>query len=499
MSERLSQWLESPRRFALAVGAWLICLAWFRPPAVPDEGRYTDIARWMVLTGDWIIPRLNGLPFIQKPPLYFWLEAIGYAVAGNHLLVYRWVSIAAALLTAFVIWRFMRARFDAAAARWTVIVLVSSPFFFAVAQFASLDMLVSACIACATLFAVEAVEAAEQGAPRGAVRRAWLIAYAAAALGLLAKGLHGVALPGMIFVVWALVTRRPRAILSALRLDGLVLFALIAAPWFILVEQRIPGFLRYFFIHNHFERYAESGFNNPKPVWYYALPVLGGTLPWALVLIPAVRAMFARSGAALDALRLGLVWAITVFVFFSIPQSKLPGYVLPCVPGLAIVLGPWCANFKWRRTFVAVSAAICAIALVLALRAEGLDPGRLATDLRKQIAPADRVVVWRRYYFAVPLLLDRKTAVEAVDAWDKPSSELPDNWRRELTAGREFEPARAAGVLITPAQFKESLVAQPDRNVWVWAHQEDAKDPELAGFQVVASEGEYVVLRRFAR
>jgi 4-amino-4-deoxy-L-arabinose transferase-like glycosyltransferase len=494
MFQRLLQWFESPRRFAAAVGAWLICLAWIRPPAVPDEGRYTDIARWMVLTGDWLIPRLNGLPFIQKPPLYFWLEAVGFAVTGNHLLVYRWVSLAGAMLTTFMVYRFVRTRFDAAAARWAAIVLAAGPFFFAAGQFASLDMLVSTCISCAILFAVEATEA-EPGTRKA--RFAWLAAYVAAGLGVLAKGLIGAVLPGLVFVVWALLTRRPRAILSALRFDGLVLFALITVPWFVLVEQRIPGFLRYFFIHNHFERYAGSGFNNPKSAWLYVGLVLGGMLPWSLLLFNAGRAALARTDAKRDALRLGLVWAGVVFVFFSIPESKLPGYVLPCVPGLALVLGPWCARFKYRRLMLAIGAVLCAVLLPAAMRAEGLNPGRLATELRSQVKQGDRVVLWRRYAFAVPLLLDRAAAVEVVDTWDKPSTELPDSWRRELTAGREFEPARAVGVLVTPAEFTANLAAQPTREVWVWSHRGDALNPELAAFKQVAERGEYVVLRRF--
>jgi 4-amino-4-deoxy-L-arabinose transferase-like glycosyltransferase len=499
MLERLSQWFHSPRRFALALGAWFVCLAWFRPPTVPDEGRYTDIARWMLLTGDWIIPRLNGLPFIQKPPLFFWLDAIGLAVAGNHLIVYRWSSLAAAMLSTFVVYRFVRARFDVQAARWSAIVLAASPFFFAVAQFASLDMLVSTGITCTILFAIEAVETAEREPGARAVRWAWLAAYAAAAFGVLAKGLIGAVLPGLVFVLWALMTRRPRALLAALRLDGLVLFALITAPWFLLVEQRIPGFLRYFFIHNHFERYAAGGFNNPKSAWFYVGLILGGTLPWALALWHAGRAALTRTDAARDTLRLGLLWALVVFVFFAIPQSKLAGYVLPCVPGLALALGPWFAQFKHRRLVLVIALVLCVAPLPFAIQAQNLNPGRLAVDLRSQVAAQDRVVMWRRYFFSVPLLLDRQSAVEVVDTWDKPSAELPDSWRRELAAGREFEPARAEGVLLTREQFAASLNAQPQRTVWVWVFHVDAKDPELAGLEKVAERGEYLVLRRPGR
>ncbi|HYS14210.1 MAG TPA: glycosyltransferase family 39 protein, partial [Burkholderiaceae bacterium] len=169
MFERFSTLIQSPRRFALLAAAWLLAFAWIRPLTVPDEGRYTDIARWMVLTGDWLIPRINGLPFIQKPPLYFWLEAIGIELAGTSLLVARWVSLAAAFVTIYAVYRFVRARFDENAARWAAIVLLTSPYFFAVAQFASLDMLVSACITCTILLAIAAAEA-----PADRALRLWL-------------------------------------------------------------------------------------------------------------------------------------------------------------------------------------------------------------------------------------------------------------------------------------------------------------------------------------
>jgi len=493
MFERFSTLIQSPRRFALLAAAWLLAFAWIRPLTVPDEGRYTDIARWMVLTGDWLIPRINGLPFIQKPPLYFWLEAIGIELAGTSLLVARWVSLAAAFVTIYAVYRFVRARFDENAARWAAIVLLTSPYFFAVAQFASLDMLVSACITCTILLAIAAAEA-----PADRALRLWLAAYAAAALGLLAKGLIGIVIPALVFIVWSTITRQPRLILAALKLRGLLVLALIAVPWFVLVEQHVPGFLRYFFIHNHLERYAEGGFNNPRGAWFYFAVVLGGMLPWTLALFPAARAALARTGQAQRAGVLGLLWSVAVVVFFTIPSSKLAGYVLPAVPALAIVLGPWCATWKHRQVFTLIGVVLCIALVPLSQRSSGLDPGRLASDLRPQIAATDRVVFWTRYFYSVPVILERTRPVEVVDAWTAPSANLPDSWRRELTAGREFEPARAPGVLITPAEFEASLATNPAR-VWVWAYREDARAPQLAGFEVALARGEYVVLRRVAR
>jgi len=493
MFERLPILIRSPRGLAVAAAAWLICFAWARPLAVPDEGRYTDIARWMVLTGDWVIPRLNGLPFIQKPPLYFWLEAIGLSLAGTSLLVARWVSIAAGLVTAYAVYRFTGSRFGESAARWSLIVLLTSLFFFGAAQFASLDMLVCACITCSILLAVEAAEA-----PSDRAGNLWLAAYTAAALGVLAKGLMGIVIPGLVFVVWALATRQPRLILAAVQVRGILLLLLITVPWFALVEQREPGFLRYFFIHNHFERYAASGFNNPKGAWYYFALVLGGTLPWSIVLFYAARTGLAGTAQGRRAVMLGLLFSLIVVLFFTIPRSKLPGYVLSAVPPLAIVLGPWCASWRYRRPTAIIALVLCIALLPLALRARGLDPGRLASDVRTQVTAADRVVFWSRYFFSVPVILERKQPVEVVSNWSVPTEQLADSWQRELAEGRDFEPARAPGVLISPEEFQASLATNRAR-IWVWVHEHDANSPQLADFEVAGTRGEYVLLRRVAR
>ena len=152
-----------------------------------------------------------------------------------------------------------------------------------------------------------------------------------------------------------------------------------------------------------------------------------------------------------------------------------------------------------RLGLLLAAPAILTILLIavipLALRAKGLDPGRLAAALRPQVQVDDRVVFWGRYFFSVPVILQRTRPVEVVDAWTTPSVNLPDTWRRELAAGREFEPASGAGVLLTPGEFQESLARHPGR-VWVWVHQDDAKALQLAGFVAVLARGEYVVLQR---
>ena len=176
-------------------------------------------------------------------------------------------------------WATTRRRAGAAIANATVLVLATMPFFFAAAHFANLDMPVAACIALTIVFAADAALALRDGAPW---RRTLVLAWACAALGVLAKGLIGIVLPGLVLVLWLLALRQARTILRLVSPLGVAVFLLIAAPWFIVVQERYPGFARYFFVYQHFERFTAGGFNNPQPWWFYPVVLCGLALPWSL-------------------------------------------------------------------------------------------------------------------------------------------------------------------------------------------------------------------------
>ena len=269
-----------------AVFVWLAATAWLRPLALPDEGRYVGVALEMLWSGDWLVPTLDTLPYFHKPPLFYWLTAASLGVFGINEWAARLPSLLAATGTAFAVYLFVRRWAGERQARLALVVLATTPFFFGGAQFANLDMLVAACIACTILCAADAVLAAEGGRPR---RSTLAAAYAFAALGILAKGLIGVAIPALVIGAWLVATGRMAMILRLVSLPGLALFAAIAVPWFALMEARHPGFLHYFFVHHHFQRYTAPGFNSRQHVWFY-LPVFAGlTMPWFFSLFHAVR------------------------------------------------------------------------------------------------------------------------------------------------------------------------------------------------------------------
>ena len=162
----------------------------------------------------------------------------------------------------------------------------------------------------------------------------WLVAgWVLCALAMLAKGLIGVVLPALVIGPWLLAQGRWRQMLKLLHPLGLLAFAAVAAPWFVAMQLRYPGFFDYFFIEQHFRRFAQSNFNNAHGAWFFivVLPLL--TLPWSAWLPAAVKRLWPLPNATFG---LYAWWLVAVLGFFSMPSSKLVGYALPA-------LAPWCA------------------------------------------------------------------------------------------------------------------------------------------------------------
>ena len=225
----------STRRWALLLLAaiWLSAMSWLRPLALPDEGRYVGIAWEMVRNNDWLVPRLDGMPYFHKPPLFYWLTAATLAISGNAEWAARVAPWFGSMLGGGALFLFLwRWRGEAFAVR-TLVILATQPIWFVGAQYANMDMLVAGCIgACVVSFAHALLLRAAGGTARGAVAAGWFFA----ALGVLAKGLIGVVLPGLVIGAWLLVRRDWRAIPFLLQVPALGLFAELVAPWFVAMQ-----------------------------------------------------------------------------------------------------------------------------------------------------------------------------------------------------------------------------------------------------------------------
>ena len=318
----------------LCLALWLAALAWARWLTLPDEGRYAGVAWEMLRSRSPMVPLLDGMPYFHKPPLYYWLAQLSYALFGVHEFSARVPSLIGAWSAGAGLYAFVSRYRNVAQARWAVAILGLMPLFFGAAQFANMDMLVASMITLCVLAAADTALRREAGRPFRAMSIATGVL---AALAVLAKGLIGLALPGAIVLAWLLLRRDWRGMRALLWVPALLAFALVAVPWFWLMQAKFPGFYHYFFVYQHFERFAQSGFNNAQPFWFYVPIVVGLSLPWSIWGASLFTPGFWREADPHGLRRLMAIWIAVVMVFFSIPQSKLIGYVLAGVSAAGAV------------------------------------------------------------------------------------------------------------------------------------------------------------------
>lgn len=500
----MSALLPRERRQALvaaaAILAWFAATAWARPLMLPDEGRYAGVAWEMLRSGDWLTPTLNGLPFFHKPPLFYWITAGAMSLLGIQEWAARTASVLGAWLGTLSMYLFVLRWKGPRQARLAALALALQPMFFIGGQFANLDMLVAGCITATILLLAHAALRIEAGLPaRGPLAGA----YAMAALGVLAKGLIGVVLPGMAVTLWLLSMRRWRTLLALFSAPGALLFLVIAGPWFLAMQSRFPDFLHYFFVVQHFERFAASGFNNVQPWWFYPAVLAAFSLPWLYWIARTARQARDPVGEPADpVLRLMWIWPACVVGFFSLPQSKLIGYVLPAVPPLAYLASAAYATLavpsrRARRAwqFSAGAAGLLCLVPVLFFALHTTRSTReLARTLQQHRASGEPVVMLGRFAYDVPLYAGLREPVAIVDDWSDPGIRLRDNWRKELADAGAFDARRAAGLLVTPHEA-DALACAPSPT-WLLGDMDAAKRyPGLAGVPRIASAGGLALYR----
>jgi len=314
----------------------------------PDEGRYAEIAREMVLAHDYVTPRDNWVRYFEKPPLVYWAEAFSIKLLGPNELAVRLPAALSSVAEVAVTAALGEAMFGAAVGLAAAMVLALSPLVFGFARFATLDPALALFVT-AALGAFWAAARAP-GFDSAAGRRWFLLSAALAAAGTLTKGPVALVLTGAVGLAWLLAERRAREILRMPYLGATAIYAAIAAPWFVLAALRNPEFPRFFFIHEHVERYLENAEHGWGP-YFFVLVVIAGMWPWICFVPMGVRELMrARGGEdAAEASRRQpdargssaflLWWFGIILVFFSIPRAKLGSYILPAIPPLAIVAG----------------------------------------------------------------------------------------------------------------------------------------------------------------
>ena len=369
------------------VGGWvlLVLLVWFgtlglRELLPSDEGRYAQIAREMAATGDWVTIRYNGLKYFEKPPFHLWMSAIAFEVFGVGVWQARlWAALSGVI--AIAVMMVAAARWWGSRAGWvTGGVLIAMPLWNLGAHFNSLDIGVSAALA----VALGAFLIAQHPEATRAARRRWMWAvWAAMGVAVLTKGLIGLVLPGLVLVVYTVWTRQWPLWTRMHIGGGLVVFALVTVPWFAVVSARNPEFAHFFFIHEHFQRYTSTVHQRHEPWWFFIPLLVAGFLPWSGLWWRIVRGVreAAQAPGAFQPERWLVAWVVAIVVFFSASGSKLPGYILPVMPALAVLGATALARVSDRAL---ARQLIVMLALCIVGAAATPLVGRLGSDITPQ-------------------------------------------------------------------------------------------------------------------
>ena len=385
---------------ALAV-VWLITIQ-IRPMLDPDEGRYAEIPREMVTTGNWVTPRLDGLKYFEKPALQYWATAALYSVVGLSNWSSRLWTVGLGFACLPLIYAWVARLYDRRAAVAAVAILAMSPYFGIVGHLDLLDASFTFWM-CATVLAFTLAQSAP---PRSGKERGWMLAcWTAAALAVLTKGIVVFVLAGGALVAYSVAERDLRPWRRMHLVLGVPLFLALATPWFLVVSLRNSDFASFFFIHEHFARFLTKEAQRVEPWWYFLALLVVGAFPWLVTLVRASFGAWRDSGlnSQFKPLKFLLLFSALTLVFFSSSSSKLATYILPMFPLLAAFTGVTVVD---RPGFLSRAAAagagliifVAAGLLVYSQHRNGMIPAP-AVDWSMAAAAAALVAVvasWRR-------------------------------------------------------------------------------------------------------
>ncbi|MDQ8038804.1 MAG: glycosyltransferase family 39 protein [Rickettsiella sp.] len=334
-----------------------------RPLSTPDEARYSEIPREMLVLHDFVTPHLNGVKYFEKPPLMYWMQAASIKLLNpsseetahypaakvsavsktspTHSInewVVRTPNALIALLGCLFLYTAGRLLFDRKTGVLSAVILATSFLYFTLARMVTLDMSLAVFLSSSLLVFLAAVNF-----PQGPKRRyLCYVSYSFSALAVLTKGLVGIVFPVMIVGLWILLTHQWRLLRQIYLPTGILLFLLIVLPWHIFVQLRNPEFFHFYFIDQQFLRYSTLIAKRYQPTWFFIPIFFAGFLPWIVFLFQAIAVNFPKTRQQIKEKSnhiFLLLWIGIVFIFFSLSHSKLIPYILPIFPAAALLTG----------------------------------------------------------------------------------------------------------------------------------------------------------------
>ena len=504
----------------------------------PDEARYTDIAREMWASGSWVTPKLDGTAFLDKPILFYWVEIALMKTFGLHEWSVRLLPAGFASLACIMNYIAGVKLYDRKTGILAALVLLTSTLFFIVGHYTNMDLMVASLISCSLWLFLIAVASKVPGYLYGA--------YVFAGLAFLTKGMIAIVLPGLIIGVWILCYRK-WSLLKTMRIpSGILIILLINLPWFLAVEHQNPEFYYYFFYVQQFVRFAsKTSFNMQNPWYYYLVIIAAGLIPWLLFLFQAlIKSQRTEKEVFI------LLWVVLITVFFSIPTSKTPGYILPVFPPLAFLIGRYLASntlklravsfiygllflsllgfvclspfaaqvpiravlpslvitglgtlvliwvaFRAAQAFVPVFIIIQCLFLAsliqpvaLYFNSQSIYP--LASLINQSIQPQDVIVEYEQYNYDLPLYVQRD--IKVVSDWNQRAALMEDDsWRRELAEDILYKQGLRQPNLVLPSELP-ALWGVPGRRIFLLAR--PSVEPSLKPLYVLGQDHGMILL-----
>lgn len=511
----MQAWFRSSRFLLIFISIWLFLCSTVRYLSVPDEGRYADISRIMYESGDWLVPRLNDLPFIHKPPLLHWISSLLMHIFGVHVWVVRLVPVLAACAMLIGTFLFVRRYISEKVAEISVLILSTNLLFFGSSQYVNHDLLlatgITLCVFCLVDFTLSQ-------------RKSMLfLGYFFGAAAFLTKGLIGILIPSMILLPWLIYTQQFKRIPAFFNPLALIFLGVLIGPWLYSMQHQYPNFLHYFFIEQQFDRFHSEQFNNKRPWFFYLVILCFSFLPWLMGLrIRSYKTAFSEQHISRLIQSLLFWWSVSVSVFFSIPPSKLAGYILPAIAPLTIICSVWLEQslkntisltrvqkygpatfliilgsvlastlhlikldfvlsstqqfqiifmtsmliiiplvllrlFNHRKIeyihYVAGSLIILCTTIPFIVKIFDIKNNHDQLNFTQYIQPQSKIVFYENYFYDIPFMLDLKHPVYVVNDWQADQS---DNSALELRDGLKFEPEQQK-LLWSRQQFQNAI------------------------------------------
>lgn len=470
-----SSWLKDLLLLTLVTSLLFGTFLGTRNLSAPDELRYSEIPREMIVNNDYVIPRINGVKYFEKPPLFYWMQVASIKTFGLNEWSLRFATALMGVLGVLATYLFTRRIYDRKTGWIAALILSSMSLYFGMAHVITLDMTVSVFIMTSIYLFYLAIRATQKQSKY----YAWG-GFVAAAGAMMTKGLIGIIFPVSIIGLWFLIFQRWRMLKQLHIVSGLLIFIVLLAPWHILAQLQAPEFLRFYFIDQQFLRYATPIAHRSQFPLFYVPVILLGALPWIYFLpktVWALKKIRWKTRFQYENELFFISWFLFVFLFFSASNSELIPYILPAFPPLAILIAHHLAK---RLTQVIVIYLITSFIFITAVtRVDYFDNHTikpLALFIKQHAEPTDEVVAYRHYHQDLPFYLQRIITVN--ESFDElafgAQHENTKQWMIDEPAFEQrWKSNTTVYILINKRKYAIFVENYPQNKGWIVAHDKD--------------------------